>query len=73
MPEAVQCGDVIVVLSGTISACVVRPFLDGSWTLISGDCHIFADDSMFSKATCFFMCDEYVASNQDRVEEFRLR
>ena len=73
MPEAVKCGDVIVVVSGAISVCVVRPFLDGSWTLISGDCYIFADDSMFAEVTGHFMCNEYVACNQDRVEEFRLR
>jgi hypothetical protein len=73
VPKAVKYGDVIIVLSGAISACVVRPFPDGSWSLISGDCHIFADDSMFSGVTSHFVCDEYVACNQDRVEEFRLR
>ncbi|KAK9415980.1 putative Heterokaryon incompatibility domain-containing protein [Seiridium unicorne] len=33
-------GDVIVIVDGTVSPCLLRPRPDGNWTLISGDCYI---------------------------------
>jgi len=71
VPEAVQSGDVIYILSGAISACALRPSPDGRWALVSGDCHIFTDNFR-NQEEGFFMCDEYIACNQDKVEEFRL-
>ena len=75
VPGAGKVGDVICALSGAVSACVLRPLSDGSWVLISGDCHIstqsFRSTGEFENS--FFMCDEYVMCNRDRVEEFKLR
>jgi hypothetical protein len=73
VPEAVQCGDAIVVLSGAMVACALRHSPDGSWILISGDCYIFTESFRHSPSPWFFACDDYVAYNHDRVEEFRLR
>jgi hypothetical protein len=73
VPGAAQPGDVICILAGSISACALRPFPDGSWALISGDCFIFPDKIRQLIEDYFFLGDEYVACNEDRVEEFRLR
>jgi hypothetical protein len=73
IPEAVRCGDMIIILSGAISGCVVRPFPDGSWVLVSGDCHMFTDEFRPFEDSQILLCEEYVAYNQDRAEEFRLR
>lgn len=75
VPGAVQRGDVIVFLSGAISLCVLRSLPDGSWTLMSGDCHMFTDDFTHPGDGHGHGadCNEYVACNQDRIEEFRLR
>ena len=73
VPAAVRCGDVICMLSGSLSACALRPFPNGSWALVSGDCFIFTEKFRLPKEDYFLLCDEYVACNQDRVEEFRLR
>jgi hypothetical protein len=73
VPEAVQHGDVICLLLGAISACALRPFPDGTWALISGDCYIFTNTIQFQGDGYFSTCDEYVACSERRVEEFRLR
>jgi hypothetical protein len=73
VPEAVQHGDVICLLLGTISACALRPFPDGTWALISGDCYIFTDTVYFERDYSLSTCDEYVKRSKKRVEEFRLR
>jgi hypothetical protein len=73
VPGAAQLGDVICVLSGSISACALRPFPDRSWALVSGDCSIFEDNYRSQEDHVIMLGDEYVAYNQDRVEEFRIR
>lgn len=74
VPGDVQNGDIICILSGAVLPSLLRPGLDGSWTLISGDCYIFTDKFVkFPEEVTFFMCDEYILCNLDRVEEFRLR
>ncbi|KAH8627378.1 HET-domain-containing protein [Alternaria alternata] len=74
VPEAIRCGDVIVIISGAIVACALRfSSEDGSWALISGDCHMSTENFRSPRDGSHFMCDEYVACHQDRLEEFRLR
>jgi hypothetical protein len=73
VPGAVQRGDVVCILSGTILACALRPFPDGNWALVSGDCFIFTNKLRLPGESYFLFCDEYVACNKDSVEEFRLR
>lgn len=73
VPEAIRCGDVIVIISGAIVACALRCSSDGSWALISGDCQMSTEKFRSQRDRSYFMCDEYVACHQDRLEEFRLR
>jgi hypothetical protein len=73
VPGAAQLGDVICILSESISACALRPCPDGSWALVSGDCFIFTDHHRLPEEPWCMLGDEYVACNKDRVEEFRLR
>jgi hypothetical protein len=73
VPGAVQCGDVICIFSGTISACALRPEMDGSWSLISGDCHIFGMDFRDQDWPSIPFGDEYVRHHDSVAEEFRIR
>jgi hypothetical protein len=72
VPEAVRLEDTICILSGTATACALRANIDGSWTLISGDCWIFTE--LFQlRDEWFIACDEHIACNKDKIEEFRIR
>jgi hypothetical protein len=72
VPGAVRCGDVICILSGTVSACAMRPDLDGGWSLVSGDCYLFTEEFRSPLGPFSFMCGDYVARNQSKVQEFRI-
>lgn len=72
VPEAVRPGDTICILSGAISACALRELPDGRWMLMSGDCYIFGEDSVFTQDYPVPFDDEYITWNQDKKEEFRL-
>lgn len=69
VPASARCGDIVCILSGSNAPCLLRPNQDGNWTLISGDCYIFSDFT-FPDHPGVFMCDEFVAHNQDSVQEF---
>ncbi|KAF2656886.1 HET-domain-containing protein [Lophiostoma macrostomum CBS 122681] len=73
VPGAVRPGHTICIFSGASSACALRELPDGRWALISGDCHIFMENSEFLEYGYVFLCDEYIACNQDKNEEFILR
>jgi hypothetical protein len=73
VPENVQLGDVICILSGTDSACALRDSQHGQWTLASGDCYIFTEDFRYPDEPGWFMCDEYIVQNQGRIQDFRIR
>jgi hypothetical protein len=73
VPRAAQCGDVICILSGTVSACALRFNLDNSWSLISGDCYLFNQKFMHPVAYEWFVSDDYIRQNQDKVQVFRIR
>ena len=70
VPAAVQCGDVVCIFSGASSPCALRPDGDGHWTLVSGDCSIFTERFRPYSDPYSFMCDEYIKSNDNRIEEF---
>jgi hypothetical protein len=72
-PEAVLCGDVICILSGTVSACALRFNMDESWSLISGDCHLSTQEFTHPDNGFWFVSDDYIIQNQDKVQEFRIR
>jgi hypothetical protein len=73
VPGAVRCGDVICILSETVSACALRSDPDRSWSLVSGDCYLITTKFHPSGAERSFMCDDYVVRNQSKVQEFRLQ
>lgn len=70
VPAAIQCGDVICILQGSVSPCALRVDQDGKWTVVSGDCHIF-ERELLDGNLCL-MSEEYIARNKEHVETFRL-
>jgi hypothetical protein len=68
VPEAAQPGDIVCILRGTVTPCLLRRDCDGCWSLVSGDCYIFGIDWETVSES-----DAYVESNRDRVEKFTLR
>ncbi|KAF1843234.1 uncharacterized protein K460DRAFT_396592 [Cucurbitaria berberidis CBS 394.84] len=71
--RSVHEGDVVCVFSGADSPCALRSNENGTWTLVSGDCFIFTESFKPYMSAGEFMCDDYVAHHQDRLEEFKLR
>jgi hypothetical protein len=73
VPENVQRGDVICILSGTDSACALRDDRHGQWTLVSGDCYIFTESFWAPNKSEWSMYDKYIEQNQARIQQFRIR
>jgi hypothetical protein len=70
VPGAVQCMDVVCVLSGAHSPCVLRPDREGNWALVSDDCHMLTKE--FTDTEGSFVYDEHVMRNQSKLEQFVL-
>ena len=68
VPGAAQDGDVVCIIAGAIAPCLLRQRRDGSWMLVSGDCHIFGD----TRST-LAVSDAYVDSHRSQAETFVLR
>ena len=68
VPGAAQDSDVVCIIAGAISPCLLRPYRDGCWKLVSGDCHIFGGEYDSIAAS-----DAYVDLHQSQAEEFVLR
>ena len=73
VPGAVQCMDVVCILSGADSPCVLRLVREGNWALVSGDCYILTEEFGLRDSEGVFGCDEHVLRNQSRLEEFVLQ
>ncbi|KAF2686360.1 hypothetical protein K458DRAFT_430202 [Lentithecium fluviatile CBS 122367] len=58
VPGNVRYGDVVCILSGTDSACTLRPDRNGNWTLVSGDCYILTESFKFPNYG-WFLCDDH--------------
>lgn len=43
-PRSAMEDDVLVVIEGAPSPCLIRPSFNGTWSLISGDCHALSLD-----------------------------
>jgi hypothetical protein len=72
-PRDVQDGDLVCILPGSISACVLRPAETEHWSLVSGDCFIFTQNYRKPGYQDEFECDEYITDNQEKAELFRIR
>jgi hypothetical protein len=68
VPGAAQPGDVVCILFGTVTPCLLRRDRDDCWILVSGDCHIFGIDWETVRES-----NAYIESNRDRLEKFTLR
>jgi hypothetical protein len=74
VPASIEAGDVVCILQGSYSPCALRTHQDGTWTLISGDCYIWKTE-LYAVVGDYltFMSEEYIESNKERVETFRIR
>jgi hypothetical protein len=72
VPAKAQDGDVMCVLSGSVSACLLRLDGSGRWILISGDCYPFTENFRREGGT-EFEYSEYTASHKDCAEQFRIK
>jgi hypothetical protein len=73
VPRAAQCGDVICILSGTVSTCALRSSPDNSWSLVGGDCDLFTQRFERPDTGEWFVSDDFILENQDKVQEFSIR
>lgn len=73
LPASIRVDAVVCILSNTDSPCALRPDGNGNWTLVSGDCYVFGDVSELSLLHGGLVLDDYIASNQDKVEKFSIR
>jgi hypothetical protein len=73
VPGSVQDGDVVSILQGTISACILRPIGKEYWILVSGDCFVFTDDFRPLTDPTLFDSDKYIAFNDEKAEVFNIR
>jgi hypothetical protein len=72
-PANAELGDVVCILSGAVSPCLLRQHADGTWGLISGDCWLMVRDYQPIGCTAAFLCDEYVDDHPEDVVTFKIR
>ncbi|PVH96700.1 HET-domain-containing protein [Periconia macrospinosa] len=71
VPACAERGDVVCILSGTDAPCVLRSGQPENWTLISGDCYIFADS--YIDGNGWFLSDDFMLSRDQRAQQFKIR
>ncbi|KAF2635552.1 HET-domain-containing protein [Massarina eburnea CBS 473.64] len=73
VPSSARHGDLVCIISGSDSTCVLRPDTHGNCTLISGDCYIFITSFLSRNFPRWDFFGEYIECNQDRFEGFKIR
>jgi hypothetical protein len=82
-PAAADEGDVVCLLQGGQSACILRPYQQRYWKLISGDCRVFGNEDFMSPEDFHSDIDEfsgppifpystYCEKNKERMEIFTI-
>jgi hypothetical protein len=72
-PEAAHAGDVICIIQGSQSPCILRSYQERYWKLISGDCHIFNGHYLFSNGeNVSFPSTEFCEKNKEDMEVFTI-
>jgi hypothetical protein len=69
-PEATVTKDVVCILRGADSACILRQKEGRLWSLVSGDCHLLDERYELDDDLDGFSCEIYLKDGSAELEEF---